>query len=130
MRREPLALQDIDCTMSPNFKLSLEAPASISQTLTVKSPDPVARIFSAAGLKSVYPIFLGECAMSKQSIVAGDQVDSLRMTTQLTHRGNILDIIRAHIRTDREILRHSPEEDLIATRNQSVSFSPSIMRHL
>ena len=130
MRREPLALQDIDCTMSPNFKVSLEAPASISQILTVKSPDPVAKIFSAAGLKSVYPIFLGQCAMSEGPIVAGDQVDSLRMTTQLTHRRNVLDIIRAHIRADSEVLWHSPEEDLIETRNQSVSFSPSTMRHL
>lgn len=129
MRREPLALQDIDCTMSPNFKVSLEAPASISQILTVKSPDPVAKIFSAAGLKSVYPIFLGQCAMSEGPIVAGDQVHSLRMTTQLTHRRNVLDIIRAHIRADSEILWDSPEKDLIATRDQSVSFFPSTMRH-
>ena len=51
----------------------------------------------------------------ERPIAAGDKADSLRVTTQLTHRGNILDIIRANIRTDREILWDSPEKDLIQT---------------
>jgi len=40
------------------------------------------------------------------------------MTTQLTHGGNILDLVRLDIRPDSEVLRYSPETDL----GQRVSF--------
>ena len=56
--RLPLALYDNDCTISVCLSVNRGDPASISQILTVKSPEEVARTFSAEGLKSTCPTFL------------------------------------------------------------------------
>lgn len=56
--REPFALHDKDCTISPTLRVSFGEPASISQILILKSPDAEAIMFSAAGLKRTCPTFL------------------------------------------------------------------------
>lgn len=54
----PLALQDSDWIISVCFSVRRCEPASTSHSLTVKSPEEVAKIFSAAGLKRTCPTFL------------------------------------------------------------------------
>lgn len=56
--RAPFALQDKDCITSPSLRARLEEPVSASQILTVKSPEALARTFSAEGLKRTCPTFL------------------------------------------------------------------------
>src|ERR1700739_3826521 len=57
-RRAPSALQDSDWMTSPCFRTKRSLACSISHTLTVKSPEALARTFSADGLNRTWPTFL------------------------------------------------------------------------
>ena len=57
-KRAPLALQERDWTMSSCLRVKRADPASMSHTFMEKSPEDVARMFSAEGLKSTCPSFL------------------------------------------------------------------------
>lgn len=54
----PLAFHDKLCTMSLCLSVSGDCPVVMSQSLTVKSPEADARMFSAEGLKRTCPTFL------------------------------------------------------------------------
>ncbi len=54
----PLALHDRLCTMSGCFSVMAVCPDEMSHSLSVRSPEAEARMFSAAGLKRTCPTFL------------------------------------------------------------------------
>lgn len=104
---EPSALQESDWTISPSFNVSFEAPASMSQSLTVKSPDAEARTFSAAGLNRTCPTFLKDVRLAQ---ILQNRILPW-VTTQLADGRNVLRFLSIFA-VDREIVRDSPQKDL------------------
>lgn len=97
-RSDPSALHDSDCTMSLCLSVNFAAPASTSQIFTVWSPEELAKIFSAAVLKSTCPTFLHSCERFAPSFSGREYKP--HVPRQTGNRGNVSRLLRICIETE------------------------------
>jgi hypothetical protein len=101
----PLALQDSDWMTSPCLRTKRSLLCSMSHTLTVKSPEALAKTFAADGLNNTWPTFLRDVRQigHAKSVVP-------RMAREPPDGRNVPRLVG--VRVECEVVWNSPQENL------------------